>query len=178
MFDSVFDTPLTIAGPAIIGTLCLFAMAGLLLVRRFILPRLRVHIEDSEYAGGMLQSIMVFYGLAVALIAVGVSQNHSDVSKLLSNEATDIAALYRDVSGYPEPIRTRLQSELRDYTDQVIHGAWPLMAKGRMPSVGKNVAETRSPVSCVASVPPVSVKLSNAESPIDENDRTALVSSS
>jgi len=136
MFDSVFDTPLTIAGPAIIGTLCLFAMAGLLLVRRFILPRLRVHIEDSEYAGGMLQSIMVFYGLAVALIAVGVSQNHSDVSKLLSNEATDIAALYRDVSGYPEPIRTRLQSELRDYTDQVIHGAWPLMAKGRMPSVG------------------------------------------
>ncbi len=136
MFDSLFDTPLAIAGLVIIGTLCLFTVIGLATVRRFILPRLRVDIEDSEYAGAMLQSVMVFYGLAVALMAVSVSQTYSDVSKTLSGEATDIAALYRDVSGYPDPIRTRLQSELRDYTDQIIHGAFPLMAKGKIPTAG------------------------------------------
>jgi Protein of unknown function (DUF4239) len=136
MFDSLFDVPLPIAGMAIIGSLCLFSVAGLALVRRFVLPRLRVHVEDSEYAGGMLQSVMVFYGLAVALMAVSVSQTYSDVSKILSSEATNLAALYRDVSGYPEPIRTRLRTELRNYTDQIVHEAFPLMAKGKLPTVG------------------------------------------
>jgi hypothetical protein len=136
MFDWLFDTPLVLAGTGIIGSLCLFSVLGLTLVRRCVLPRLRVAIEDSEYAGAMLQSVMVFYGLAVALMAVSVSQSYSDVSKVISGEATTLAALYRDVSGYPEPIRTRLQTELRDYTDQIIRQAWPLMAKGKVPSVG------------------------------------------
>jgi hypothetical protein len=136
VFDSLFDAPLAIAAMTIIGSLCLFTVIGLTLVRRLVLPRLRVHVEDSEYAGGILQSIMVFYGLAVALMAVSVSQTYSDVSKIISGEATNLAALYRDVSGYPEPIRSQLQAELRDYTDQIIHEAWPLMAKGKVPTVG------------------------------------------
>jgi hypothetical protein len=136
MFDSLFDLPLILVGPAIIGSLCLFAVVGQALVRRFALPRMRIRVEDSEYTGAMLQSIMVFYGLAVALIAVSVSQTYSDVSKAVSAEATGIAALYRDVSGYPETLRPRLQTELREYTDQIIHGAWPLMARGKLPSAG------------------------------------------
>ncbi len=136
MFDSLFDLPLLVVGPAIIGLLCLFAMLGQALVRRFVLPRMRIHVDDSEYTGAMLQSIMVFYGLAVALMAVSVSQTYSDVSKVVSAEATNLAALYRDVSGYPEPIRTRLQTELRDYTDQIIHGAWPLITHGKVPTAG------------------------------------------
>jgi hypothetical protein len=84
----------------------------------------------------MVQSVMVFYGLAMALIAVNVFQTYSDVSKIISQEATTLAALYRDVSAYPEPERTRLQAELRSYTDQVIHGAWPLQRRGQVPSAG------------------------------------------
>ncbi len=136
MFDSLYDLPLIIVGPAIIGTLCVFAVIGQALARRFVLPRMRIHVDDSEYTGAMLQSIMVFYGLAVALMAVSVSQTYSDVSKIISMEATNIAALYRDVSGYPEPIRTRLRTELRDYTDQIVHGAWPLMSHGKVPTEG------------------------------------------
>jgi hypothetical protein len=84
----------------------------------------------------MLQSIMVFYGLAVALIAVSVWQTYSDVAKIVSGEATALAALYRDVSSYPEPIRHELQQGLRDYTDDVIHQAWPLQQQGKIPSGG------------------------------------------
>ena len=68
MFESLFDIPLVIAGPAIIAVLCLFSVGGLLFVRRRVLPRLRVRSEDSEFSGSMLQSVMVFYGLAVALL--------------------------------------------------------------------------------------------------------------
>ena len=136
MFESLFDLPLLIAGPLIIGALCQFAVIGLVVVRRRVLPRLRVQVEDSEFTGSMMQSVMVFYGLAVALIAVSVFQTYSDTSKVVTGEATSLNAIYRDVSSYPEPIRTDLQNELRDYTDQVILQAWPLQRRGQIPTAG------------------------------------------
>ena len=136
MPDFLFDLPLIVTGPLIIGSLCVFAIGGLLLVRHRVLPRLRVQREDSEFSGAMIQCIMVFYGLAVALIAVSVSQTYSDVSKLVSGEATALAALYRDVSSYPEPIRTPLQGGLRDYVHNVIQEAWPSQQHGKIPGGG------------------------------------------
>lgn len=79
---------------------------------------------------------MVFYGLAVALIVVNVWRNYSDVAKVLSQEATATAALYRDVSSYPEPSRSQLQKQLRDYVYQIIHQAWPMLQHGQIPSAG------------------------------------------
>src|SRR3954469_4264570 len=132
----MLDAPLVILGPTIIGSLAITALIFLLLVRRFVLPHLRVTEGDSEFSGAVVQSIMVFYGLALALIAVNVWQTYNDVSKTVSQEAISFAALYRDVSGYPEPIRSRLQGEIRGYVDQVIHGAWPIMRKGQVPTQG------------------------------------------
>ena len=136
MFESIFDVPLWITGPVLIAMLCTFAVVGLLLVRRIILPRLRVESGDSEFTGSMLQSVMVFYGLAVALIAVTVFQTYSDTLKIVTGEATALNALYRDVTSYPDPIRADLQQGLRDYTEQVINQAWPLQRRGKVPGGG------------------------------------------
>jgi hypothetical protein len=136
MFDSLFDIPLWIAGTVILGTLCLFAVVGLLLLRRRLLPRLRVEVGDSEFTGAMLQSVMVFYGLAVALIAVTVFQTYSDTTKVVDQEATAINAIYRDVTSYPDPIRAELQKALREYTQQVIDEAWPAIRHGKVPHAG------------------------------------------
>jgi hypothetical protein len=84
----------------------------------------------------MLQAVMVFYGLALALIAVSVWQTYSDVEKVVSQEATTLAALYRDVSCYPEPVRPELQKDLREYCDQIIHQAWPMQHHGLTPTAG------------------------------------------
>jgi Protein of unknown function (DUF4239) len=130
--DSIFDMPLAITGPAIILSLCAFAVVGLLLVRRFVLPRLLIRSADSEFSGTMVQSIMVFYGLAVALIAVGVFETYSDVSTIVSQEAAELGAMYRDASSYPEPIRPVLQQQLRDYAQYVIHTAWPAQQRGQV----------------------------------------------
>ena len=132
MLEFVFDIPLVIAGPVIIGSLCVFSIVGLLLVRRTVLPRLRIRVEDSEFSGSMLQAVMVFYGLAVALIAVSVFETYSDVSALISREASELGALYRDASSYPEPTRQELQTELRDYARYVIGTAWPAQRKGEV----------------------------------------------
>jgi Protein of unknown function (DUF4239) len=136
MLESLFDVPLVITGPAIVGSMCLFAMGGLLLTRRYVLPRLRIHDHDSHFSGAMVHSVMVFYGLALALIAVNVFETYADVSKIISQEATALAVLYRDVSAYPEPIRSQLRKEVHDYVDYVIHEAWPLQQRGQVPSGG------------------------------------------
>lgn len=136
MFERLFDFPLMVVGPAIVVFLCVFAIVGLSVVRRWVLPRLRVEAEDSEFTGAMLQSVMVFYGLAVALIAVSVWQTYSDVSKIISDEATALAALYRDVSGYPDPLRQTLQGELREYTRYTIEDAWLVQQQGKVPVAG------------------------------------------
>jgi nitrate reductase gamma subunit len=92
MFEAFFDVHLWISLIVIMGTLCTFAVVGLLVVRRCLLPRLRIQVEDSEFTGAIMQSVMVFYGLAVALIAVSVFETYSDVSKIVSQEATALAA--------------------------------------------------------------------------------------
>ena len=82
MFESLFDVPLKIDGPLIIGALCLYAVVGLWLVRRPCCRGCAFGL-DSEFTGAMLQSVMVFYGLAVALIAVTVFQTYSDTTKVV-----------------------------------------------------------------------------------------------
>src|SRR5882672_2215758 len=92
------------------------SMIGLVLARRFVIPRLHYHDGANDAVSGTVQAIGVFYGITVGLIAVGVWNTNSNASELVSKEATSIAALYRDVSGYPSPNRDRLQSKLRECT--------------------------------------------------------------
>jgi len=136
MFDFLINLPLVVSGLVIVGLLGLFAIVGMALVRRYVLPRLRIQHVDSQFSGTMVQSVMVFYGLAVALIAVSVFESYSDVSKIVSQEASALAGLYRDVEGYPEPVRPALQKELQDYTQFVLHKAWPAQQRGLVETGG------------------------------------------
>jgi len=47
----------------------------------------------------------VFYGLLAGLVAVATYQNYSDVERTVSREGASLAAMYRDISSYPQPIR-------------------------------------------------------------------------
>jgi len=119
------------------------SLIGLLLTRRFILPHLHYHEGTNDAVSGTVQAIGVFYGITVGLIAVGVWNTNSNASDLVSKEASSIGALYHDVSGYPEPIRSELQSKLRAYTTFVIETAWPEQKAGRGQQrlAGANLAE-------------------------------------
>jgi len=119
------------AGLALVLVIETVSMIGLFVTRRLIIPRLHYHDGSNDAVSGTVQAIGVFYGITVGLIAVGVWTTYSNAADLVSKEASSIGTLYRDVSGYPEPVRTELRSKLRDYTVFVIEKAWPAQQAGQ-----------------------------------------------
>jgi hypothetical protein len=107
----------------------LFGVGGLLVTRKWI-ARLHVTVSHNEIVSYYLSTVAIFYGIMLGLIAVSVWENYNSAVTSAAMEAGSLSALYRDVSGYPEPYRTALQADLREYTRYEIDVAWPQHRKG------------------------------------------------
>jgi hypothetical protein len=130
-----------------VPTLLVLALFGLVFVGVcwlgiiFLCPRIksRLHKKGSglnEILADFLQYFGVIYGLLLGLLAVSTYQNYEDAERAVTNEASALAALYRDVGAYPEPYRTELTDLVREYTRNVIEIAWPLQRVGIVPEEG------------------------------------------
>ncbi|HEY6802696.1 MAG TPA: hypothetical protein VI306_03870 [Pyrinomonadaceae bacterium] len=126
----IYNTPPFAAAVIIMIFIETISVTGLLLVRRFLLPRLHYQEATNEAVSGTVQAIGVFYGITVGLIAVGVWNTNSNASELVSKEAASIGFLYRDMGGYPSPLKEELRSKLREYNVFVIEQAWPAQKRG------------------------------------------------
>jgi hypothetical protein len=91
------------------------AQVGLWVVRKWVLPRLRLGYEDAYYAAAVVHSAMLLYGLVGAPTAVGVWRKYS--------QASDMAS----------PMHDATRDVLRGYTEQIIERAWPEQ-RGRVPT--------------------------------------------
>ena len=98
-------------------------VGGLLITRRRI-ARLHETVSHNEIVSYYLSTVAIFYGIMLGLIAVSVWEGYNGAVTAVASEAGSLSALYRDVSGYPEPTRSALQTELREYTRYEIEVAW------------------------------------------------------
>jgi hypothetical protein len=136
VFYWIYEIPSLLAiavfGAAFVGVFWLGA--------RFLSPIVRpwFHREPglNDTLGDYLQYFGVIYGLLLGLLAVGTYENHADAEKAVVSEASALLALYRDVSGYPEPYRSDLRTLVRRYTRSTIDDAWPLQRRGIVPLPG------------------------------------------
>jgi len=117
------------------------SIVGLLLARRYVVPRFHYSEGINDAVSGTVQAIGVFYGITVGLIAIGVWNTNSAASDLVSREASAIAMVFRDVSGYPSPAREELRTGLRDYTVFIINEAWPAQQKGQNIERGRTLID-------------------------------------
>jgi hypothetical protein len=136
LIDFLSDLPLWLLALVLNAWLMGFALAALWIARRWVLPRLRLRYDDAYYAAALVQSAMLLYGLVAALTAVGVWTRYSQAADVVSGEATAIASLWRDLGGYPQPVRDATRGLLRGYTEQVIHSAWPQQRRRQIPREG------------------------------------------
>ena len=100
-----------------------FSLAGLFLTRGLV-ARLWAGQPHNDIVSFFLAAVGVFYGISLGLIAVGAWQNYAEVETKVSQEASSLAALWRDVSDYPEPARADMRALLKRYTRLTIDSAW------------------------------------------------------
>ncbi len=134
MFYWIYDIPSIAAVALFAGVFVGTCWIGTILTRPLARVLARHQPGLNETVGDFLQYFGVIYGLLLGLLAVATFQNMTDVDKAVGSEASSLAALYRDVSVYPEPAKSELEALLRDYTKYVIEEAWPLQQKGLVPA--------------------------------------------
>ena len=115
------------------------SLAGLFVARRFLLPHLRYTDGINDAVSGSVQSIGVFYGITVGLIAVSVWDTNASSADRVSKEAAAIGTLYADLGGYPSPFKDELRAKLRDYTVYTIEQAWPAQKRGQIIDGGTQI---------------------------------------
>jgi hypothetical protein len=130
MYYWVYDYSPLVSGSIFVFGFILATFLLIYLFGRFLRPLLHKNTQTNEMVSLMLSSFLGLYALLLGLLAVAAYQNLSDVTTVVSNEASSLAALYRDVQAYPEPTKGLLQNELRDYTRFTIDRAWPEQQKG------------------------------------------------
>ena len=138
MFYWIYDYPSLSIGA--LFAIVFVAATWLLIItlRRFFHPWIHGERSANDMVGFALSSFSVLYGLLVGLLAVAAYQNFSGVSDIVTKEASSLAALYRDLRAYPQPVKGRLRDELRDYTRQLIDKSWPEQQRGIVPTEGSH----------------------------------------
>ena len=133
----VYDLPTWLFGLLTIVVAVAVGLVGFYATRKWVR---QVHGEQhshNEIVGFYLGAICLFYGITLGLLAIGTWEAYTSLDAKVGEEASTLASLYRDVSSLPEPKRTELQTDLREYAHQVIDIAWPLQRRGIIP---KNTA--------------------------------------
>lgn len=126
----VYDLPNWVFGVLTVSVFVAIGVVGLYLTRHWVRQLHVVDHSHNDIVGFYLAAVTVFYGITLGLFAVGTWTTYADAQGKVDHEAAALAGLYRDVSGFPEPVRTTLQNDLRTYTRAVIDGGWPLQRRG------------------------------------------------
>jgi hypothetical protein len=126
----IYDLPNWLLCALIITVVVGLALIGLFLSRPIVRRIVGSSSKHNDVVSYFLGSLGVFYGLALGLIAVATWENYTAIDGVVSMEAAAVASLFRDLDGYPQPLRTRLETMMRDYTRVVIEKEWPAHKRG------------------------------------------------
>src|SRR6516162_1892168 len=111
---------------------------GILLVH----PLMRRVLHRSEPSNELIIHIAGTFGLVYAvllgLLTVATFQNTKDLQDNIGREASSLSTIYHSTEGYPEPLRSELKAELRDYAHYVIEKDWPAHRRGLVPEGGEH----------------------------------------
>src|SRR3954469_12615330 len=117
---NVLRLPPWVFGLIIVSIFVSLSVAGLFLFQRLFARRLQLSEHLNNQVIFFASIIAMFYSLTAGMIAVGVWTTYRNVENVVSSEATAIGCLYRDITGYPDPVRTELQGEVRGYVEFLV----------------------------------------------------------
>lgn len=134
MFFWIYDQPTWAMALLFSAAFAVFGIVGLTVFRRTTYNWIHRSESTNEVVGFAMSSFALLYGLLLGLLAVAAYGSYTATGDAVTHEAASLSALYRDVSGLPEPKRSELQTSLRAYTRDVIDVSWPLQREGVIPT--------------------------------------------
>jgi Protein of unknown function (DUF4239) len=129
-FYWIYDLPNWSLCAMIVSIFVGLSEIGLFLSRPIVRRLVGGSSKHNDVVSYFFAGIGVFYGLALGLIAVATWENFTEIDGVVNTEAAAVASLYRDLDGYPQPLRGRLETLMRDYTRLVIEKEWPAHKRG------------------------------------------------
>ncbi|WP_432019871.1 DUF4239 domain-containing protein [Streptomyces sp. 1222.5] len=136
MFFFIYDFPVWLFLVVFVGCFVVFAVVGLAFFRRMARRLFGPEPHWSDLVHLLFESCVAFYSLLLALLAVVTYQNYAHAEQTVTEEASALSVLYRDIAGFPPPYREPLRKELRNYTRYVVDEAWPEQRRGTVPMEG------------------------------------------
>jgi hypothetical protein len=132
----MYDWPTWVVGLLYAAVAVAGGLGGMFAVRPIFHKWIHHQDRTNEMVSLSMASFSVFYGILLGLVAVGVYASFSSMSDNVTHEASSLAALYSETSSLPEPQRTKLMADLRDYASDTINKDWPTQTKGVVPTEG------------------------------------------
>src|SRR6516225_1160463 len=107
------------------GLFFVVSLIGIALVH----PHMRRAVHGKRQANDVVIFVAANYGLFYAvllgLLVVATFQITKDLQDHIAMEASSLSMIYRGAESYPEPLRSELRSQLRDYVHYVLEKDWP-----------------------------------------------------
>ena len=111
---------------------------GILVVHPVMRHLLHRKEPSNELVIHIAGSFGLIYAVLLGLLTVATFQNTKDLQDDLGREASSLSTIYRTTDGYPEPLRSELKAELRDYTHYIIDKDWPAHQREIVPMGGEH----------------------------------------
>jgi hypothetical protein len=137
----IYDLPNLALGVLTVAFFVGGSVLGLAVARPFTRRLAGNAPEHNDLVNYFFAALGVFYGLAMGLIAVATWDDFTGVDGQISKEAAALAGLYRDLDGYPQPLRAQLEEKLRAYTWAVVEKDWPAHRRGGVDDEGTRLLE-------------------------------------
>src|SRR5215470_725437 len=98
------------------------------------------HMRRVVHGRGQVNDVVIFvaanfglvYAVLLGLLIVATFQITKDLQDHIAMEASSLSTIYRGAESYPEPLRSELRSQLRDYVHYVLEKDWPAHRKAHV----------------------------------------------
>src|ERR687893_1438146 len=118
------------------------AVVGLVLVQRLVPATIRE--EHNDVAGFIYAALGVIYAVLLALVVIAVWEEFGRARVTVEAEANALAEVFWLAHRLPEPQGRELQELCRAYAEEVVNVGWPLMERGRTPSLERSQETSRA----------------------------------
>ena len=136
MMDWLHEWPTLFGAGFVVACFLVPTLIGSAFLQPVIARLLRGEKDPNTPVGLLLNAFTLYYGVLLALLSIAVFENYNKAQDTIGREAASIVALYRNLGGYPEPLRTSATDTLRRYVDEETGPGWREQRGGRSSKPG------------------------------------------